>query len=458
MASSGEDKPIVQRLGSFVYSFSLGNIPTEVIEKGKTCLINGIGIGISCHDTESAKIARKLIKSVDGCIAPDKSVTLFCDGTKVSVMGAAFANSCLFHGRAQEDTLGTTHAGAIIIPAALAVAEINGNPGKEVLEAIISGYEIAGTLDKNISPFTSPRGFRASPIFGVVGCAATVSKLLKLSESQTIDALGFAASFAGGTLECFTAGTMEWRFQVGVASREGILSALIAREGGKSAPLAFEGKAGYLNALADTQQNSENIGKDLGRVCEILNAGFKPYSGCAFNQTPAIATLELVRNNEIGYERIEKIDIRLTPYEADYPGMAYKGPFTSIGATLMSTPFVVALACVDNDVTFAGLHQFDEPRVLSLIRKANVIADNSMPRFSCSIEITMNDGVRYSKEMKVRPDYYNFDIGKVIELVKRVTVEADVSQGKTDKMVSLIKEVDKLADIKELTQLLGGCP
>ena len=457
MASNKLKETIRQRLGNFVYNCSLESIPTKVMEKGKTSLINGIGIGISCHDIESSKMARKIAKEDCG-IVRDNGATIFCDGTKVSFMSAAFANSCLFHSRGQEDTLGTTHAGTIIIPAALAIAERNGNSGKEVLEAIIAGYEIAGTLDKNVSAFTTPRGFRASPIFGIVGCAATTSKLLKLTEEQTVTALGFAASFAGGTLECFGAGTMEWRFEVGVASREGIASALIAREGGKSAPLAFEGKAGYLNALANTQQNSENIGKDLGKVWEILNAGFKPYAACAFNQTPLIATLELVRNNNINYEKIAKINVRMTPYEANYPGMGHKGPFASVEATLMSTPFMVALACVEKDATLAGAHQFDEPRILDLLKRVEVTADDSMPRFSCSIEIVMKDGTKHYKEMKIGMDYYNFDRPRVLELIKRVTTESGVSQDKVDKMISLVKEIDKLKDVQELTQLLGTCP
>jgi 2-methylcitrate dehydratase PrpD len=457
MPSQKSTETIRQRLGHFVYRCSFKNIPPQVIEKGKTSLINGIGIGISCHDIESAKMARRLAKSESGT-ARRNGATIFCDGSKVSLLSAAFANSCLFHSRAQEDTLGTTHAGTIIIPAALVLAEKNGNSGKEVLEAIIAGYEIAGTLDRNLSAFTTPRGFRASTIFGIIGCAAAASKLLKLSEEQTINALGFAASFAGGTLECFAAGTMEWRFGVGVASREGIGCALIAAEGGTSAPLAFEGKAGYLNALANTQQNSEKIGKDLGKVWEILNAGFKPYASCAFNQTPLTVTLELVRKNKADYRKIAHINVRMSPYEANYPGMASKGPFSSIEGTLMSTPFMVGLACVENNITLAGECQFDEPRILGLIKKTDVIADDSMPRYSAGIEITMNDGTKYSREMKVEMSYYNFDMPRVIELVKSITAETGVSQDKVDKMISLVRKMDKLPNVRELTQLLGSCP
>jgi 2-methylcitrate dehydratase PrpD len=160
---------IAEKMGRFVNNLSYDNLPKEVIEKGKCCMINGMAIGMSCHNVEFGRMARELIKAEEMGIPSDKGATIFCDGSKVTPMGAAFANAALFHGRAQEDTLGSSHTGTVITPAALALAERDGYTGKQVLEAIIAGYEIVGPLDKNVSGHTTPRGFRASPIFGI-GC------------------------------------------------------------------------------------------------------------------------------------------------------------------------------------------------------------------------------------------------------------------------------------------------
>ncbi|MBI5967506.1 MAG: MmgE/PrpD family protein, partial [Deltaproteobacteria bacterium] len=99
---------VCERLGKFVYGLSYETLPKEIIGKAKTCMVNGIGIGIACYDYEYAKIARQAIKAEETGMAKEKSATIFCDGSKVSVMGAAFANAALFHGRAQEDTLGSS--------------------------------------------------------------------------------------------------------------------------------------------------------------------------------------------------------------------------------------------------------------------------------------------------------------------------------------------------------------
>jgi 2-methylcitrate dehydratase PrpD len=415
-------------------------------------------MGVSSHNAEEAKVAREIIKSEESDILPPNGSTLFCDGTVVSSMGAAFANSVLITERAQEDTLGTTHVGVVVTPAVLAISEKNGNLGKEVLEAIIVGYEVAGTLDKNLVSLTTPRCFRATPIFGIVGCAAAVSKLLELPEDRIANALGFAASFAGGTLESIRVGTKECRFQGGVAAREGILSALIAKKGIKGAPTSFEGKDGYLNALANTQQCSDQIGVELGKTWEILNVGFKPYPVCVGNQISTMITLDLVKENDIDYRNIKEIKVKKDPYFVKYPGNASKGPFSSVEGTLMSLSFTEALACIERDVTLAGLHQFNEPRILELIEKVIIISDDSMPLYSSGVEIGMKDGSTYYKEIKIKPDYFNFNMERTIELINRVTLEAGVSQGKVEMIISLIRDMEKLKTIKELTKILANCP
>ncbi len=448
---------VAESLGKFVYRLSYHQLPKEIIEKAKTCMINGIGIGISCHDVEFAKIARETIKAEESGAVKDRSATIFCDGSRVTVMGAAFANAGLFHGRAQEDTLGSSHTGTVITPAALAIAEREGNSGKEVIEAVVAGYEVVGAFDREVSAYTTPRGFRASPVFGILGSASAASKLLKLSEEETIHAIGFAAAFASGTLECFAAGTMEWRFEVGVASREGILASLIAKSGGKAAPTAIEGKTGFLRAFADTTEMSGRLTVHLGEKWEIMNAGFKPYPVCAFNQTPVIAMLDVVKEHQIDSEEIERIRIVVNPYEYSYAGMNYRGPFRTIGATLMSTPFCLAVACADKDVSLKGIGQFTNPKILHLIEKIEHLPDEKVPRFSCRVAVEMKGGKRFHKEMIVPPDYYNFDMERDIELIRRVTAETGVDPSKVDQIIQFIQGLENAANVRRLIDILANC-
>ncbi len=452
------EKTMAEKMGQFVRDLSYDNLPGEVIQKAKCCMVNGIAIGMSCHSVEFGRMARDLIKAEELGIPPEKGASIFCDGAKVTPMGAAFANAALFHGRAQEDTLGSSHTGTVITPAVLALAERDGYTGKQVLEAVIAGYEIVGALDTNVSAHTTPRGFRASPIFGIFGSASAASKLLGLTEEETAKAIGFAAAFAGGTLECFAAGTMEWRFEVGVASREGILSALLAKQGAVSARTAMEGDAGFLRAFADTTEGMDSISRDLGKTWSIMTTGFKPYPVCAFNQTPVRIILGLLEENDIPFENIEKVEVRVNPYEYHYAGMANRGPFDSVGATLMSTPFCAALALVDGQATLEGLTRYDDPRIDDLINKTEHIPEDGIGRYCGAVTVRTKDGKAFEKEAKEGPEFYNFNMDQTSELARRVTSETGVSPDKVDALIDMVGKLDALPDVRELANLLGSCP
>jgi 2-methylcitrate dehydratase PrpD len=447
-----------EEMAHFVYNLSYDTLPKEVIEKAKCCMINGLAIGLSCHDTEFGRIARELIKAEEIGISSDNGATIFCDGSKVTVMGAAFANAALFHGRAQEDTLGSSHTGTVITPAVLALAECHGYSGKQIFEAIIAGYEIVGPLDRFVSALTTPRGFRASPIFGIFGSACATSKIIGLNEDEVANAIGFAAAFASGTLECFAAGTMEWRFEVGIASREGIMAALLAKQGAKSAPTAIEGTTGFLRAFADSTEGNELLTENLGKKWSIMSAGFKPFPVCAFNQTPVRTALSLIKENSLSYREVNKIQVRVNPYEYHYAGMSARGPFDSVGGTLMSTPFCVALAFIDGKATLDGLYRFDDLRITELMEKIDHIPDETIDSYCCTITVETKNGKSYRKESREGPEYYNFDMEQTIELARRVTSETGVRQDKVDRMINFIKELDQASNIKELTELLGSCP
>lgn len=449
---------ISEKIGHFLSNLSYDKLPQEVVEKAKRCMTFGIGMGISCHSTDIACMAREVIKSEESGVSSGKGATIFCDGSRVTTSGAAFANAALFHARTQEDTLGTCHNGTVTIPAVLALAESGGHTGREVIEAIVAGYEIAGCLEQVLTPHTSPRGFRASSIYGIFGSTSASSKLLGLTEDETVSAIGLAAAFASGTIECFAAGTMEWRFEVGVASREGIVAALLAQQGAKSARTSVEGPAGFMNAFANTIEGSESIASNLGNEWLIMKVAFKPYPICMFNQTPVRTALSLMKENGLCYDDIEKVEIRGNDYEYHYPGISYRGPFSSIVQTLMSTSFCVALAIVDNELTLAGLCRFEDPKINELIKKIEHVPDETLPDYCCAISIQTRGGNTFSRESKEGPDYYNFNMEQTCEVVTRATSETGVSQGKVREMIEIIMNLDQEPDIRKLTELLASCP
>ena len=189
-----------RRLADFAVSLDTGSLPPEVVEKARACLLNGYGMALGSHMTPYAPVARAAALSMDGLVQAG-GATLLGDGRKTTIAGAALANSALFHGRAQEDTCGAAHLGAIMIPLLTAMIEARGWPVERLIPALVAGYEVGGLLESAYSQKTTPSGLRASPLYGVIAAAAAASRLMGLPADRTAAAISNAASFAGGILQ-----------------------------------------------------------------------------------------------------------------------------------------------------------------------------------------------------------------------------------------------------------------
>jgi len=447
---------VAERLGQFAADLKWDQIPPEVIEKGKTCMLNGVGISLSCFTMDMPKAARSIVKQYEKDIG--RGATLMGDGTKVSMMGAAFANGVMFHSRGQEDTHGTMHIGTTVIPTTLAVAEWKKSSGRDVLTAIIAGYEVAAAVGKELTPLTTPRGFRASPIYGIFGSATAAGKLLALNPAQMANALSYAAALAFGTLEPFLTGTMEIFFENGMANRNGIMAALIAQTGMSGASTAFEGPMGFCQAFANQRENLERIGADLGRKWEILNVFFKPYATCAFNQSPVTIMMKMIDEHNLRADQVERIHIRMNAYEANYPGIKYTGPFSTFLQTIMSTAFGMAVPLLERKLFFSDLWRFDDRLINELCRVTTVEADDQLLPLNCILTINLKDGRILQDELRITPEYYFYNYEQDVEVIRGIHREIKVPPKVTEQLIRQVKEVEKWKNVDPFIWALNFKP
>ena len=415
---------VTQSLAKFIVGLNApGAIPPEVLEKAKVCLLNGYGIGLACFDTPYAAVASAAAIAIDG-ERPD-GATILWDGRKTSLFGATLANGALFHGRAQEDACGAAHLGAIMIPVLTAAVESGRMPVDKMLTALVAGYEAGGLFEINYAPNTTPVGLRASALFGAIAAAACGAIGLGLNEAQTASALANAASFAGGLLQSFEDGTDEWRYQLGVAARNGWLAAELALAGSVSAPRAVEGGNGFIRAYARTDCDVAGLTAQIGKTWFIHRVVFKPYPVCAFNQSPVNAALNL--RQRLAGKTPDRITVRMNPYETGYAGMNSQGPFFSVSGTLMSIPFCIANTLLYGAPTMKMMMVFDDPVVQGLVNRIELVADASVQRLCCVIDATFADGsaaVTESLQMSVAD--YNYDRAQLRDLILRVCAEVSV--------------------------------
>ncbi|WP_418319738.1 MmgE/PrpD family protein [Piscinibacter sakaiensis] len=414
---------LVHRLGQFVAHLSAEHIPPPVIEKARTCLLNGYGIALGGHATPFAPVARSAALALDG-ERHSGGATLLGDGRKTSVEGAALANSALFHGRAQEDTCGAGHFGTIMIPLLSALVEARGLPLARMLPSLVAGYEVGGLLESAFGPVTTPAGLRASPLYGTLAAAAASAHLLGLDAERSAAALANAASFTGGMLQSFADGTDEWRYQVGVAARNGLVATELARAGSRSAPGALEGRSGFVRAYVRTDCDVAALLARLGREWSVMRVTFKPFPVCAFNQTPVTAALIL--RERLAGRMLKQVRVRMNPFETGYAGMDAKGPFESISGTLMSIPFCIALTLLRGTPTMAAMTTYGDAAVNDLSHRIELVTDEKVPVLSCVIEAETADGAWLLQDQRMTVADFAYDWDTDSELVRRIGAETGV--------------------------------
>jgi 2-methylcitrate dehydratase PrpD len=424
-----------KNIAEFIVSLDARHIPSDVLEKARTCLLNGYGIGLGCHDTPFAPVARRAALEMGGETRTG-GATLLGDGRKTTIGGAALANAALFHGRGQEDTCGAAHFGTILIPLLTAMVEARNYPVERMLPALIAGYEIGGLFEKAYAPRTTPSGLRSSPLYGALATAAGAARMMELSIEQTAAALSNAAAFTGGILQSFDDGTDEWRYQVGVAGNLGFIAAELARAGSVSAPHAIEGRNGFVRAYARTECDTAALLATLGAEWATLRVTFKPFPVCAFNQTPVTAALQL-RGKLEGHD-LRRVKIRMNPYETGYAGMDSKGPFNSLSGTLMSIPFCIANTLVNGVPSVRNMTCYDDAKVNALVSRIDLVPDESTERLCCTIEAETSDEKMIVQEQRMTVADYAYDRATVSALVRRIGEETGVSPQAYDRLEAFV--------------------
>lgn len=419
---------LTQDIATFTSGLALGTLPPEVVEKARTCVLNAFGMGLNGLDTQYAKVARQAVIATEGEIAG--GATLFGDGRKTTMGGACLANSALFHGRAQEDTCGAAHFGTVLIPMLTAMIEVKAYPIDRLIPALVAGYEAGGLLEAAFAGRTTPGGFRSTATYGVIAAAAAAARMMGCDAKVTAAALANAASFTGGILQSFADGTDEWRYQPGLVARNGLTAAALAEAGSVSAPLALEGKAGFIRSFAGTDA-PQDLASSLGKEWATLRVTYKPFPVCAFNQTPVTAALKL--RETLGGTAPEAVRVRMNPYETGYAGMDAAGPFNSISGTLMSIPFCIATTLVHGVPDMKRMTTYDDPAVEALIRRTSLISDAAVPTLCAVIEADTATGTKV-QEQRMTPADYAYDRATVSTMLRRIGREQNVPPAAFDRI------------------------
>jgi 2-methylcitrate dehydratase PrpD len=319
-----------------------------------------------------------------------------------------------------------------------------------LLEAIVSGYEVALRVGRDHARDLSERGFRTTPIYGALGAAAACARLLGLDMHRTLSALSLTTHGATGLRQFADAGTDEYPYQAGFAARCGVTSALLAAEGIEGTDSALTGRAGLFRAYGRAEPDyAGRLVEGLGEQYEIERVTYKPYPGGQFHRGVIRGFAELRKQEPQG--RVEAAEVHMHPFEAHYLGLAYKGPFSTYSQAFFSVPFCAALAWLHGTVTFAGLHRFDDPAILDFVARTRVVGDEARERYKPMIRLDMKHGRRVEWIDEAGESGYDLDWDAACEMVMSFCRELGCAP---EHARSLIDAADRVASSTTLGEVL----
>ncbi|MGJ4880539.1 MULTISPECIES: MmgE/PrpD family protein [unclassified Bradyrhizobium] len=387
-------------LAAYVAELKYDDIPPEVLDRAKVLTLDFLGSAIRARrEAESTPSVVKMLAALKLDAAGE--ATVFGDGRTWTPAVAALLNGTMGHSLDFDDTHADSslHPSAPVVPAAFAVGEMVGASGREVLTAIVAGYEVCCRLGNALDPTSHyARGFHPTATAGTYGAAAAAGKLFGLSEQQLIYAFGVSGSQAAGSLQFLVNGAWNKRYQVGASAMNGVIAATLAKNDFVGAIESVEGKHGLLVGYTDTPHHDKAVA-GLGSTYETMKIGVKPYPSCRYTHAAIDAIIALRREHNLTPDQVKRVEIGLHRNGITLTGdAATKRHPTSIVGGQFSMFFTGALALDQGRFGWDDYTRLGDAAINALADKFDVVQDDKLEigrshPFGARVTITTADGV-----------------------------------------------------------------
>ncbi|MCG6121482.1 MAG: MmgE/PrpD family protein [Microvirga sp.] len=396
---------LIQTLADFTSGLSADRLPPPVVERGKLCLLDYVGVALQAdrYGTASTRRgAQELLGVLRAEGASGDSIVLG-RSERLTPSNAVLLNSYLGQSTSLDDTAvrSMAHVGCAVVPTILAFAGPEKADGREMIAAIVAGYEAMIRVGRVVMPGLAKRGFHVTALTAPYGAAAAAARLMKLDATKTAAALGIAGNLGAGLQEALFRSYAAGKFAVGRSAQAGVLGALLAREGMAGAPAFLEGPEGFLRAMSD-EVFPHLLPERLGEEYEIGDIGFKFHSGCRHWHAAVDAIEDIRHERPFGPDDVEAIHVE-TYGEAlrmniDHPGGGDEAR--------LCTPFAIAQSLLGERIIAGDVFSDEQLRREDVRALMDRVTHSLNPDFEkrypldwpVAVAITLRDGDVLSAE------------------------------------------------------------
>jgi 2-methylcitrate dehydratase PrpD len=450
---------VTRDVAAWVARFSIEDAPPEVTAAAKVGVLDTTGVILAGAPEPVTRIVADAVAEEGARPVADQ---LGAD-LRTSAEGAALVNGTSGHALDYDDVhlSARGHPSAVVLPAALAVAQSVRASGRSLIEAYVVGVEVMTKLGRAMGAAHYRMGWHATSTLGTLGAAMAAGKLLGLDAGRLEHALAIAVSEASGSQQNF--GTMTKPFHPGHAARCGVHAARLARMGMTGAAAAIEGPVGFFAVFSFGDARPDRLAETLGHTFDLVSPGLsvKKYPCCFATHRAADGVLDLVQKHGVGPDEVETVLVTvptggLQPLIYDRPVTGLEGKF--------SMQYVIAAAILDRQVTLGAFRDDAvlRPEAQALLAKVSSVEDpalrdafNPTAQGYVTVEIRTKGGRRFARRVEhprgapELPLPYPDLIAKFRDCARRVLGPESI-----ERALALLESVETVGDVTTLVDAL----
>jgi len=444
-------------LAAYAAGLRYGDIPGDVVARTKEVVLDCLGTLLA---GTQYPVGHATARYLDG-LETTGPCTVALRAARVDAVNAAFANATIAHCLELDDNYNpaNAHVANVVVPAALAVGERARVGGKELIAALVAAYDVEGRVGIAINPVRLyERSFHPSSIDGNFGATVAAGRAMGLGADQMANAIGLAGCQASGLLAWVTEpAQFSKAFQIGIAARNGVTAAQMARVGFTGPPHVLEGKHNVFSAFAG-EWAADELTRELGTRFEIARTSFKKYACCRQIHAPLDGLFRILAEHHVAPDQIESIETRVATSMAD---IIDRNELPSHNAQ-----YVLAMAAYDGRVEVEQLDggRLADPRIAALSERVTVGGDAELEKlfpeqWSAVTTVRTRDGRSLTEAVYYPTGDPENALSPAEVRAKFLTLATKaVPPARAERVAEVVDAFEELGDVSELARLLGANP
>jgi len=384
----GKGRDLTRTIARRATALSFADLPTDVVDVVGQCLKDWFAVTIAGTHEEPVQILADELPAT----ADDAGQTLVGRGSRAGLLDAALINGAASHALDFDDVnlAMNGHPTVPVAAAVLALAELTGASGREVIAAFAAGYETECRIGRLVGDAHYRAGFHATATLGSFGAAAACARLLGLDAEATATALGIAGTQAAGLKSMF--GSMCKPLHAGRAAANGLLAARLAARGFTSRTDVLECAQGFAATHGNACRPKAALADPTGGF-HLRHNLFKYHAACYLTHSTIDALQGLRRDAGIAPDDVEAVTVQVDAGHLEVCAIAQ--PRTGL-ETKFSLQHAAAFALCGDDTARLDTYSDGNAARADLVRLGGKvdIEPSDRPGTWARVEVTLHDGRR----------------------------------------------------------------